>query len=90
MNVWSCKIGEIDLPEGNHDKLMRQAVCVAYYNLTGEEPKFIFSGWGDKLTELERAEVEGREPDLWIQIKAKQRELEVLLNEAQKRLAAIT
>jgi hypothetical protein len=41
---------------------MRQAVETAYYAITGDEPKFVFSGWGAKLTEPERAVVEDRMP----------------------------
>lgn len=63
MNTWSCKIGETDnpLPDGA-DHPMRQAICRAYRELTGEEPDFLFSGWGAKLTESERAVVENRVP----------------------------
>jgi len=53
-NIWSCKIGEADgLPEGA-DLPMRQAVQLAYYQLTGKHANFCFSGWGAKLTEKER------------------------------------
>lgn len=38
------------------------AVEQAYYEVTGESPGFIFSGWGASLTEPERACVEDREP----------------------------
>lgn len=61
--IWECKIGEVDaekLPKGV-DGPMRQAVERAYYELTGEEPKFIFSGWGAELTEAERSVVENSE-----------------------------
>lgn len=54
--IWSCKIGEVDgslLPHGS-DFPMRQAICEAYKDITGEDPKFIFSGWGAELTESER------------------------------------
>lgn len=64
MKVWSCKIGEIDakkLPSGS-DLPMRRAVAIAYKEITGEDPEFIFSGWGAELTEPERAVVEDREP----------------------------
>lgn len=61
MKIWDCKIGEVDeskLP-GNSDRPMRQAIRDAYKKLTGEEPKFIFSGWGAELTEIEREVVDG-------------------------------
>lgn len=59
-NIWDCKIGEVDserLPDGS-DYPMRQAVRRAYIEITGQEPDFIFSGWGGSLTEVERALVE--------------------------------
>jgi hypothetical protein len=62
--IWSCKIGEAageDLPEGA-DLPMRQAIAWRYERITGRAPDFIFSGWGAELTDLERAEVENREP----------------------------
>lgn len=55
--IWECKIGEADrerLPEGC-DYPMRQAVRRAYWELTGQEPQFIFSGWGGELTDSEKA-----------------------------------
>lgn len=60
MKIWDCKIGEIDaakLPLGA-DLPMRRAIEDAYYRLTGEYPQFLFSGWGGKLTESERAVVD--------------------------------
>jgi hypothetical protein len=63
VRIWSCKIGETySVPHGA-DLPMRQAVAKAYRELTGEEPDFIFSGWGAELTESERAVVEDRLPD---------------------------
>lgn len=62
--TWGCKIGEVDrtkLPSGS-DSPMREAVTRAYRELTGEEPQFIFSGWGTELDEPERAVVEDRMP----------------------------
>ncbi|TVM31217.1 hypothetical protein DQK91_19095 [Oceanidesulfovibrio marinus] len=41
---------------------MREAVADAYRDLTGSEPDFIFSGWGEELTEGERAAYENRTP----------------------------
>jgi hypothetical protein len=54
--IWSCKIGwanRSDLPEGA-DGPLRQAVEIAFYNLTGKDPEFTFSGWGAELTDAER------------------------------------
>lgn len=60
--IWSCKIGETNALPMGADAPMRAAVRLAYEALTGEEPAFIFSGWGAELTEPERAMVENREP----------------------------
>lgn len=60
--VWTCKIGETGALPMGADLPMRQAVRHAYRELTGEEPDFIFSGWGGELTEYERAVVENRPP----------------------------
>jgi hypothetical protein len=63
--IWSCKIGEVDpekVPQGS-DAPMRDAVAKRYRYLTGADPGFIFSGWGDDLDESERAVVEDRLPD---------------------------
>lgn len=53
--VWTCKIGGTvnDLPNGA-DGPMRQAIKEAYRLLTGEEPKFCFSGWGGELDKGEK------------------------------------
>lgn len=65
MKIWSCKIGEIpdDLLPDAADWPMRKAVAAAYLALTGQPNDFIFSGWGGRLTEVERAVVEDRAPD---------------------------
>jgi hypothetical protein len=66
MKIWSCKIGECEelaVPNGG-DGPMRKAVEIAYTQLTGGKPKFIFSGWHNRLTEGERAVVENRPPNL--------------------------
>lgn len=58
--IWDCKIGEIDrskLPDGS-DAPMRKAVAEAYHKLTGEWPRFHLSGWGGKLTKIEREVVD--------------------------------
>lgn len=62
MQIWTCKIGELDFDQHGMDAPMRQAIREAYLRITGEQPKFIFSGWGGELTEGERAVVEDREP----------------------------
>lgn len=64
MNIWTCKIGETGraLPYGA-DLPMRRAVEAAYREITGDEPTFLFSGWGGELTDAERAVVENRVPE---------------------------
>jgi hypothetical protein len=65
--IWSCKIGEVTSTPGGADFPMREAVRAAYLAVTGEEPTFIFSGWGAELTESERAVVvagDGSVPNL--------------------------
>lgn len=60
MKVWECKIGDLkdfELPNGA-DFPLRMAVKNAYYNLTGIDAQFCFSGWGSKLDELELSVVE--------------------------------
>ncbi len=55
--VWGCKIGSLgntNLPPGA-DAPMREAVSRAYEELTGTSRQFIFSGWGEALTPIERA-----------------------------------
>jgi hypothetical protein len=64
--TWYCKIGEVPrdkLPEDS-DEPMRDAVAAAYEEMTGDEPVFLFSGWGAELTDEERAVVENRDPGL--------------------------
>lgn len=63
-NIWFCKIGGDvgdGLPRGA-DGPMRDAVADAFERITGKRPEFIFSGWGQQLTEGERAVVENRAP----------------------------
>ena len=60
--IWWCKVGETASVPIAADPPMREAVENAYYAITGEWPKFIFSGWGGELTEGERAVVENRLP----------------------------
>jgi hypothetical protein len=60
VKIWTCKIGEVEpekVPRAA-DSPMRDAVSAEYRRLTGEEPTFIFSGWGGELTEGERAVVD--------------------------------
>jgi hypothetical protein len=61
--IWTCKVGEVSsdlLPKGA-DLPMRKAVARAYLEITGQEPDFIFSGWGGELTENERAVVDWKD-----------------------------
>jgi hypothetical protein len=67
MKIWTCKIGECEdsalLRNGEYygaDGPMREAVREAYIRITGQEPKFAFSGWAGTLTEVERQVVEGK------------------------------
>lgn len=64
-NIWTCKIGGLvgELRKGA-DAPMRNAVEAMFKLLTGNNPKFIFSGWGGEITEAERAVVEDRLPVL--------------------------
>jgi hypothetical protein len=55
MIIWDCKIGGPDMPlPPGADHPMRRAVAKAYFDLVGEWPTFIFSGWGGSLTDPER------------------------------------
>lgn len=57
---WYCLIGStegVDLTLGA-DSPMRQAVRKAYFELTGKEPEYIFSGWGAQLTDGQKDVVE--------------------------------
>lgn len=62
MKIWFCKIGESSSVPYGADGPMRTAVKRAYFELTGQEAHFVFSGWGATLTEGERAVVENRMP----------------------------
>jgi len=63
-DTWTCKIGRSgNVPQGG-DYPMRQAIARAYKELTGEEPDFIFSGWGGSLNVSEQAAVDDRLPDV--------------------------
>ncbi len=56
MKVWDCKVVLPDdavLP-GGADFPMREAVRGAVEQMTGRQPFRIFSGWGGKLTEIEK------------------------------------
>ena len=56
MKIWECKVGIAfeDELENGADSPMRKAVEDAYYRLTGRYPSFVFSGWGAKLTDIEK------------------------------------
>lgn len=65
---WSCTVGEYPrgfLPPGS-DAPMREVVREGYRRLTGREPDYIFSGWGDPLPESYRAVHENRMPDVTV------------------------
>ena len=62
--IWTCKIGEVPSVPSGADAPMRDAVADAYRQITGQDPAFIFSGWGGELEECERAVVENRLPIL--------------------------
>lgn len=70
-HVWYCKIGgeipdevwEIDGEYAANDQDMRPIVKKAYERRFGVEPEFVFSGWGQTLTESERAAAENRPPN---------------------------
>jgi hypothetical protein len=54
--VWYTKIGvvgDMDLPGGS-DLPMRMAIKKAFFELTGRECDFCFSGWNTPLTEAEQ------------------------------------
>lgn len=56
--TWECKIGLRDdksavLP-GGCDLPMREAVEAAFQKIVGQEPDFVFSGWGAELTPTQR------------------------------------
>jgi hypothetical protein len=61
--IWTCKIGatiESELPPGS-DYPMRQAVEMAFREVTGRDSEFLFSGWGGSLTESERKVVDSND-----------------------------
>lgn len=62
-NIWFCKIGGTipPLPYGA-DLPMRDAIERAFKELTGFDAEFTFSGWGQQLTEGERAVVDRHAP----------------------------
>lgn len=62
--IWTCTIGtkRSDVLPNGADSPMRIAVEWAFFNVTGRVPDYLFSGWGAKLTEGQRAVVENREP----------------------------
>lgn len=90
--VWYCKIGGSNTPPGSEwihpfqpysgaDVPMRKAVRDSYTNMIGEQPEFIFSGWGSELSIWEKAVQENRTPnevELIEERKRLLRELEVV------------
>ena len=53
-NVWQCRIGgNAHLPSGS-DGPMREAVSRAFREVTGQEPRAAFTGWGERWTPAER------------------------------------
>ena len=63
--MWFCKIGVIGgayLPSGA-DGPMRQAIVQAFKEITGQDAEFIFSGWGNSLSDVERAIVQAKGRD---------------------------
>jgi hypothetical protein len=64
--LWDCKIGvkgQVEIPHGA-DFPMRRAVEAEFKKITGQNPDYIFSGWGSTLGESELAVVENRAPDM--------------------------
>ncbi len=64
--IWECKIGGTGiskLPPGA-DFPMRRAVAKAYFEITGQEAEFLFSGWGASLTKVEKAVINHNDDDL--------------------------
>ena len=55
--LWSCRIGAASSIPPYADQPMRDAIRKAYTELTGEEPDFIYSGWGEPLTEEEKTKI---------------------------------
>lgn len=56
MKIWECKLilpDDTDLPDGA-DFPMREAVSGAVEEMTGRLPQHLFSGWGGKLTKVEK------------------------------------
>jgi hypothetical protein len=64
--IWTCKIGSA--PRGllppSSDSPMRRAVSEAYERLMGFPPDYVFSGWGDALSEGQQAFIDERQPDV--------------------------
>lgn len=62
--IWFCAIGECDLKKfagrSGLDAPMRDFITAAYVAVTGEAPKFLFSGWNHKLTPSQREVVNNK------------------------------
>lgn len=66
--AWQCKIGSpdgVEVPPGG-DAPMRAAVEKAFKDLTGEEAKANFSGWGEEFTPQELAVI--RNDGCWSEV----------------------
>lgn len=53
--IWFCKIGSLSnapLPD-SADLPMRDAILKAFFEVTGRQADFIFSGWSAELTPTE-------------------------------------
>ena len=64
--MWKCEIGIVGkhpLPYGA-DKPMREAIARAFRELTGRDPEFLFSGWGNELTDEQRVIVAANGPGI--------------------------
>lgn len=88
--LWTCKIGESSNVAQGADQEMRAAVAAAYLAVTGEDAKFVFSGWGDPLTEAERAVVDNREPNMIMAINDARARLLSLLRAVPENIATQT
>lgn len=88
MAVWGCKLGvarRSELPDGA-DAPMRTAVERAYRELTGQEPDFCFSGWGEVLDE---GELDAVVSSMRIDQPAPERPIEAVLEAARSDLRSM-
>lgn len=61
-NVWKCEIGGPVGTLPGADLQMREVVENAFKYVTGKRPTAIFSGWGERWTEMQLACIENRMP----------------------------